>query len=180
MTEIDELDDGLWGEVSMAQYLKNQVGLNATSHREYYRKRANAKVDASQLTARSDNPCEPLSKWRKYTYTKQDRHHAITETYIETTFETVPSEANFTTTIYEADSKDDVDCDECNFLSASTTTNKGYSGTGYFDFGGYDDYISWTINVDESGVFPLSFRFALGSSSYNGNRPLDLIVNNAL
>jgi hypothetical protein len=179
MTEIDDLDDGSWGKVPMAQYMKNQIGLNATSHREYYRKRANAKVDASQQTARSDNPCSPLSKWRKYTYTKQDRHHTISEIYTETTFSTVSSEVNFTTAIYEADSLTNVACGECNFHNASTTSNSGYSGTGYLDFGGYEDYVSFTINVDESGVFPLSFRFSLGSSSYNGNRPLDLVVNNA-
>jgi hypothetical protein len=160
----------------MAQYLKTQMSQNATSHREYHRKRANTKWDATQQTARSDNPCDRMRKWRKYTYIKQYRHHTIDESYILTKFEIVPSEINYTSTIYKADSLITA-CGECNHLDSSTTTNTGYSGTGYLDTGGYDDYISWTVEMEEQGNYPISFRFALGSSSYNGNRKLDLYVN---
>lgn len=170
MSEIDNLDDGLWDDISRAQYLKDQVNINATSHREYYRRRTNTKWDASQLTARSNHPCSPLSKWRRYTYVKQDRDHTVTNAHIDTTFEIVPSEANFTTTIYEADSLTDAACGECDYKNSSTTFRTGFSGTGFLDLRRYDDFIAWTINVENEGIHPISFRFANGRSSYNGNR----------
>ena len=170
MSEIDDLDDGLWDDISRAQYVKDQVNTNATSHREYYRRRTNTKWDVSQLSARSNSPCSPLSKWRRYTYIKQDRHHTVTEAYVDTTFEIVPSEANFSTTVYEAESLTDVACGECDYRNSSTTSTTGFSGTGYLDLGGYDDFITWTINVEKEGIHPISFRFANGGSSYNGNR----------
>jgi hypothetical protein len=85
---------------------------------------------------------------------------------------------NFTTTIYQVDSY--LACGECNFLDSSTSTMTGYSGSGFLDFGGYDDYITWSVNMDEGGMHPISFRFSQGSSSYNGNRKLDLYVNGVL
>jgi hypothetical protein len=178
LSEINDLDDGEFNEDSRASYLKNQMQVGASSHREYFRKRTNSKWDASTQTAHSNHPCSPLSKWRKYTYIKQDRHHTIDSTYVDTTFEIVPSEMNFTTTIYQVDSY--LACGECNLLDSSTSTTTGYSGSSFLDFGGYDDYITWSVNMDAGGMYPISFRFAQGSSSYNGNRKLDLYVNGVL
>ncbi|EJK52364.1 hypothetical protein THAOC_28369, partial [Thalassiosira oceanica] len=60
MDEIDLLDDGSWGSIARAQFLLAQMNTTlspATSHREYYRRRANSKyIDSSQV-ARSDHPC---------------------------------------------------------------------------------------------------------------------------
>ena len=73
MSEIDALDDGDWarsGASSRAQYLRRQMTLPATSHREYWRKRTNSEWDATTQPARSSHPCSPNSKWRKYTYTR--------------------------------------------------------------------------------------------------------------
>jgi hypothetical protein len=108
-TEIDAMAaDGDWmtnGTSKRASYIRTQIDLPITSHREYWRRRTNSKVDATSQTARSDHPCSPNSKWRKYSYTPQDRFYAHDgDMYISTTFEVVKAEANLTTTIYEADS----------------------------------------------------------------------------
>ena len=70
--EVDLLDDGSWardGAGLRARHLRQQMDLPATSHREYWRRRTNAKWDAAVPLARSGHPCSPNSKWRKYTYT---------------------------------------------------------------------------------------------------------------
>ena len=43
---------------------------------------------------------------------------------------------------------------------------------------GYDDYIEFNISIAEDVEVPISFRYAQGSSSHNGNRPCVLSVNN--
>ena len=73
MAEIEALDAGSWagdGAALRAQYLRNQMELPATSHREYWRKRTNSKWDTTTQPARSGHPCSPNSKWRKYTYAR--------------------------------------------------------------------------------------------------------------
>ena len=64
--EIDLLDDGSWGSIARAQFLRAQMNTTLspmTSHREYYRRRANSKyIDASQV-ARSDHPCSVSSNF---------------------------------------------------------------------------------------------------------------------
>ena len=47
--EILSLDNLNWGEDARAQYVRSQIDAPATSHREYYRKRANTKVRAIQV-----------------------------------------------------------------------------------------------------------------------------------
>ena len=183
--EIDALaSDGKWSTAASAKratYLRNQMNLPKTSHREYYRKRTNTKWDATSQTARSDHPCNINSRWRTYSYIPQDRYHAITETYVYTTFETVKSEVNYTTTLYEADSAANVKYGVGVFWnSAPTTTTYGYSGTGFYDMGGTNDYIQFTVSIAKSGVYPISFRFANGNVAYNGNIKLELQVNGVI
>ena len=70
--EVDALDDGSWardGAGLRARHLRQQMDLPATSHREHWRRRTNAKWDAAVPLARSGHPCSPNSKWRTYTYT---------------------------------------------------------------------------------------------------------------
>jgi hypothetical protein len=166
----------------MSTYFRQQIELDATGHREYFRKRVNPKWDASAQPARSDHPCSPNSKWRKYAFINQDRRHTIDSSYIYTSFEVVPEEANNVVKLYEADSVNDASCGQCNFKNSLTTSNTGYSGTGFYDFGGLQDWLEWTVDVavGESGVVPVSFRFANGSSSYDGNRKMDVYVNDVL
>eukprot|EP00581_Thalassiosira_minuscula_P008298 CAMPEP_0183702756 /NCGR_PEP_ID=MMETSP0737-20130205/764_1 /TAXON_ID=385413 /ORGANISM="Thalassiosira miniscula, Strain CCMP1093" /LENGTH=916 /DNA_ID=CAMNT_0025929427 /DNA_START=314 /DNA_END=3061 /DNA_ORIENTATION=- len=178
MSEIDALDaDGTWssdGANVRARYVREQMDRNATSHREYWRKRTNAKWDATAQPARSSHPCSPNSKWTRYTYTRQDRFNTITGDYIYTSFETVPEEAHLTTTIYETDRSSDVlDRGSGNFES----DRNGFSGSGFYNFAGTGDFIKIGITMAAAGTQRISFRYANGSKNFNGNRPCQLWVN---
>lgn len=183
--EIDALTaDGEWmtdGASKRASYIRSQIDLPITSHREYWRRRTNSKVDATSQTARSDHPCSPNSKWRKYSYTPQDLLNAHDDNmYIVTTFEVVKAEANFTTTIYEADNVNQVKNGTYNFYGRFSSSSSGYSGTGYYDMGKVGDSVEFTINAPLAGIYPISFRFAQGSLSDNGNKKLQLSCNGVI
>ena len=181
-SEVDALDTGSFDDAARADYLHTQMTLPMTSHREFWRKHTNSKWDATAQNARSSHPCSPNSKWRRYAYTRQDRYNTITSQYIYTYFEEVPEEANFPYTIYEADSPGDVSSYyDGSFKDSSTTSNTGFSGTGFYDFGGDEpfEHLEFTVNL-AADTLPISFRFAMGSSSYNGNRPCQLWVNGVM
>ena len=184
-SEIESLEDG-WstsGVDKRATYIRDQMDKPATSHREYWRRRTNSKWDATAQVARSDHPCSPNSKWRKYSYIRQDRYETITSDYNPVTFEVVPEEAGFVSTLYQA-SVDGVAAyggsGPDRFKTAATSSQYGYSGTSFYDFGGIGDYLDFTVNVPTGGGYPISFRYALGSSSYDGHRPVQLWVNGNL
>jgi hypothetical protein len=186
-SEIDAIAaDGTWttggGAAKRAAYLRNQIDLPKTSHREYYRRRANAKWDATSQPARSDHPCSPNSKWRKYSYIQQDRLNTNTEAFVVTTFETVKAEENLTTTIYEADNATQVSTPGLGMFwtAAATATTYGYSGKGFYDMAGTNDFVQFTVNVPTEGLYPISFRYSQGSSNYAGNRKMQLHVNGVL
>ena len=178
-SELLALDNGNWDDAARATYVRNQMSTPATSHREYWRKRTNVVWDATTQNARSDHPCSPFSKWRKYSYTLQDRLDTNTdEEPIKTTFEIVPEEIGLVTTLYEADSEDDehITCERCKFGSSE----EHFSGDGYYDFGGTDDdedFLEFTINVDNGGSYPISFRYSMASRRCSNNCPLKLEVN---
>lgn len=177
MSEIDALSAS-WSfdsAAARAQYLRQQMDAPATSHREYWRLRTNSKWDATAQPARSDHPCSPKSKWRRYAYTRQDVYHTITSERNEITFEVVPEEAHLTTTIYEADSVTDVTSySDGTFV---TTSNYGYSGSGYFDFGGTGAFLEMTVNVPSNGTYPISYRYAISSSRYVSCPALETVPN---
>ncbi len=51
----------------------------------------------------------------------------------------------------------------------------GYTGTGFVDYiNTTGDYIQWTVDIAQNGIYKLSFRYALEGTS----RPLDIIINN--
>lgn len=106
--EIEALDNGSWGDAARAQFLRDQIDLPMTSHREYFRKRTNVKWDAVTYTAVSNHPCSPHSKWVRYSFLEQDRYRTVSGDEKVTTFETVPSEAGMTYTIHETDQESDV------------------------------------------------------------------------
>jgi hypothetical protein len=104
--------------------------------------------------------------------------HSITETCIYTTFETVKTEVNYTTSIYEADTSSQVKYGTGSFWSsAPTSATYGYSGSGYYDMAGTADYLEFNVSISTSGIYPISFRYSQGSTSYNGDRKLQLQVN---
>ncbi|KAL7527648.1 hypothetical protein ACHAXR_002788 [Thalassiosira sp. AJA248-18] len=182
MSEIEALDNlPSWGTEERAQYVRDQMDMDATSHREYFRKRTNSKWDATAQPARSSHPCSPNSKWRRYSYTRQDRYDTISSQYIVTEYETVAEEADLTYTIHEADSVDDVKSygSEVNTWSSGlfSSSQVGFSGTGYYDMGRTGDHIEFEVNIAQGDMYPISFRFAMGSSYEGGNRPCKLSVN---
>jgi hypothetical protein len=100
--------------------------------------------------------------------------------YIVTAFEVVKAEANLTTTIYEADNENQVKNGTFNLYGSFRSSSSGYSGTGYYDMGRLGDSVEFTINAPSDGIYPISFRFAQGSLSYNGNRKLQLSCNGVI
>src|SRR5262245_6299638 len=58
------------------------------------------------------------------------------------------------------------------------TLNAGFTGTGYADYGTTPgQYIEWTVNASQAGIYNLDFRYANGSAA---DRPLELRVNAAV
>jgi len=53
------LNEGDWGPETRASYVRKQMDIDATSHREYFRRRANTKWMTPMQAARSDHPCSP-------------------------------------------------------------------------------------------------------------------------
>lgn len=128
--EISGLDVGGFGENERAAAVRAQMDLPKSSHREYFRRHANPKWDATTQNARSDHPCDPNSHWRDYAYIRQDRRHTITSADIYTTFEEAPEDENVTFTIYEVESPEGVTLNT-GTIEADTVDNYGFSGLGY-------------------------------------------------
>jgi glucuronoarabinoxylan endo-1,4-beta-xylanase len=59
-----------------------------------------------------------------------------------------------------------------------STSYTGYSGTGYADYvNSTGEYIEFTLSASSAGTYPITFRYANGTST---NRPLELRVNGAV
>jgi hypothetical protein len=54
------------------------------------------------------------------------------------------------------------------------TTNGGYAGSGYADFGGAGSYVQLTVGRTTAGPTMVTLRYANGSA---GDRPLSVSVN---
>ncbi|KAL7543207.1 hypothetical protein ACHAXR_012486, partial [Thalassiosira sp. AJA248-18] len=186
ISEIDALDTGYWDDTARASYVREQMDMPKTSHREYFRQRANRKWDATTQMARSDHPCSPNSTWRRYSFTPFDQYnpndgapHTIDVGSGDwanlLTFETVPEDD--TSQIYEADDEGDA---IAHGNGAFKSDRHGNTGSGYYDFGSFD-FLEFDINMGtDSGTYPLSFRYSVSSSSYNGNRPCQLFINDEM
>ncbi len=56
----------------------------------------------------------------------------------------------------------------------AATDKPGYTGDGYMDFvNNSGDYLQWTVNLTQGGLYDLNFRYAL----LDGNRPLSVSIN---
>ena len=168
MSEIDALDNGSWDETDRALYIRNQMAMAKTSHREYFRARSNAKWEMTTQEARSSHPCSPNSKWRRYAFTMADRYNLVTGANNVLSFEPVAKEAGLSPTIYEADAEEDVTSHGGGQFS---NNYGGFSGTGFYDFDDYD-FLEFTINMAEPVMETISFRYSAW-----GSRPCQLIVN---
>jgi len=55
------------------QWILAEMNKEPTSHREYFRERANPRWPYSWKSGRSDHPCRANSRWRRYSFTRHDR-----------------------------------------------------------------------------------------------------------
>ena len=96
--DLDVLDVADWTSnpaLRRANYVKDQMDTTKTamtSHREYWRARANPKVTHSSQVGRTDHPCDPDSRWRKYSFNRHDRRNMINGIYRTIYFYTPESE----------------------------------------------------------------------------------------
>ena len=171
--ELTRLSDSAWGEKTRAEYLRQQLDMEATSHREHFRRRANTKWPADKQSASTDHPCSPLSKWRRYTFIEADRVDVFDGAPNAFVFETVVG--NTYHEIFEADSEQDVGCGECTNFNRTSFT--GASNQAGYTFGGGGDYLEWYIDMSEDGAYSLSFHYSIGKGVTNRNRTLRLQVN---
>lgn len=178
LSEIEALDNGNWDAAARASYVRAQIDLPKTSHREYFRQRANPVWGITTQEARSDHPCSPNSKWRRYSFLPRDRYDPREGDDFPNvvTFETVSTEQD-TSQIYEADSEGDVVAHGGGVFESDRS---GFSGSGFYNFGWNHDYLEINIEIAAEGMYPLSFRYSVRGSSYGGNRPCQLFVNQEL
>mmetsp|Transcript_6781 Transcript_6781/g.9027 ORF Transcript_6781/g.9027 Transcript_6781/m.9027 type:complete len:2086 (+) Transcript_6781:84-6341(+) len=71
--ELESWDYTAPMDASIATWVEEQMSTPLTSHREFWRERTNQRVPKSFAIGMPDHPCDPLSTWRKYTFTKWDR-----------------------------------------------------------------------------------------------------------
>jgi len=72
-------DLNLLTAMSPEEWLENQMNdVEPTSHRAYWRQRSHPRWLFSQKVGRSDHPCDPNSKWRRFTFTRKDRYRRST------------------------------------------------------------------------------------------------------
>jgi hypothetical protein len=96
--DLNALDAADWTSDSAlrrANYVKDHMDTTKTamtSHREYWRARTNPKVTHSSQVGRTDHPCDPDSRWRKYSFNRHDRRNMMNGIYRTIYFYTPESE----------------------------------------------------------------------------------------
>jgi len=73
--EIDAWNTSL--PLEFGKWTKNQMNMDPTLHRAYYRERANARMTllADNLIAPGDKPCNLHSRWKKYAFSWDEPQH---------------------------------------------------------------------------------------------------------
>ena len=61
-----------WGSNSFKDWIIEQINLPPSLHREYYRKRVSPRVRATSPPGRRRGPCETMSRWHRFAFTKED------------------------------------------------------------------------------------------------------------
>jgi hypothetical protein len=62
---------------SAKQWILMQMNMNLTSHREYFRKRTNPRLTNPVGIARSSHPCDPVSRWRRFAFSKKEGENGV-------------------------------------------------------------------------------------------------------
>jgi len=153
------------------------MDVDAASHRENYRGRANARMGGTTSIARSTHPCSTGSLWRRYAFAggdavRKDGAYALTTS--EKVIEDGNDGAGEELTIYEADGMGNAvsNCLGCNFIRGDLfekdngrDCRDGHSGAGFYRFGTSGDRVEWTLDAEESEMRPISFRHSLGKTN---------------
>jgi len=84
-------DLAAWGEVavtkdSVADWIHEEISKPMTSHREFFRHRVNPRFPNPRPIGRSGHPCDSLSRWRKFTFSKKDGDLWWFDQFLSTSF----------------------------------------------------------------------------------------------
>jgi len=84
-TTAQNLDD--WTEHALTtttakEWIQEQMSLPVTSHREFFRQRTNARVTHSVRMGRSNHPCDALSGWRNFAFSRKEGDRAVNNVQI--------------------------------------------------------------------------------------------------
>ena len=76
-TELAAWDKGDVTEATVSEWIQEQIEKPMTSHREYFRRRVNPRLPNPRQIGRSDHPCDGLTRWRKYSFSKKDGKYSF-------------------------------------------------------------------------------------------------------
>ena len=61
-----------YSQTSAEQWVKDQMGLPVTSHREFLRTRTNMRLTNPVWMGRNSHPCDAMSRWRTYAFSRKE------------------------------------------------------------------------------------------------------------
>eukprot|EP00804_Cyclotella_cryptica_P014145 CCRYP_005584-RA/>CCRYP_005584-RA protein AED:0.03 eAED:0.03 QI:259/1/1/1/0.94/0.9/20/117/3951 len=79
-------DKGPVTKDTVAEWIHEQISMPMTSHREYFRQRVNPRFPNPRPIGRSDHPCDSLTRWRKFTFSKKDGDLWWFDQFLSTSF----------------------------------------------------------------------------------------------
>jgi hypothetical protein len=71
-TSFSAWNSGAVTAETASQWITEQMNKPMTSHREWFRLRANPRNTHSQNVGRSHHPCDGLSRWRRFAFSRKD------------------------------------------------------------------------------------------------------------
>ncbi|NJM93783.1 MAG: PKD domain-containing protein [Cytophagales bacterium] len=123
---------------------------------------AEAEADATELVVNGQSPQEQYS-FRLRSFNR----FGASATFSNEVSVSVPDR----NPIYEAEDAENVGTN-------LTTFRSGFTGRGYMAYvNAANDYIEWTVSVQNQGIYPLVFRYAMGD---NNGRNYELRVNDSI
>ena len=170
-------------ELYLAQFIQEQMNEQQTpmsSHREYFRKRANPKLTHATRGGRPDHPCDPYSRWRRYSFIRHDRETLLTDTKKQLIIEYDADEVASlpAPTLYEAEDAvmvgykvDTKSAPKDNYYFGDAFANHDWGNTGE------NGYVEFTVNANVTGDYEVAVRYS--NSDRYSDRPIDLVINNA-
>eukprot|EP00986_Skeletonema_menzelii_P003357 scaffold1026_cov141-Skeletonema_menzelii.AAC.8 len=75
LADLDGWNKGPVTKLSAADWVKEQMLLPVTSHREYFRERTNPRLTNPVRIGRNNHPCSANARWRKFTFSRKDGDH---------------------------------------------------------------------------------------------------------